>query len=99
MASAITLAGDKTIHAPIGRGLSEWQLWGIILMVHYILVFALFVIYPVGYGLWTARHPRSYYQLFEDPIFARSAVNTLIFLVIGVNLKMVVALALSGFFI
>src|SRR5207244_6339545 len=46
-----------------------------------------------------ARHPHSYYQLFEDPIFARSAVNTLIFLVIGVNLKMVVALALSGFFI
>jgi len=74
-------------------------LWGLILITPYLLVFALFVVYPVGYGLWTARHPASYVQLFDDPIFLRSAFNTLIFLVIGVNLKMLVALGLSGFFI
>src|SRR4029077_6506217 len=44
-------------------------------------------------------HPHSYVELFDDPIFARSAVNTLVFLVIGINIKMVVALVLSGFFI
>jgi len=100
MASAITLAGDQTaLGAPPRRGLSEWQLWGLILITPYLLVFALFVVYPVGYGLWTARHPASYVQLFDDPIFLRSAFNTLIFLVIGVNLKMLVALGLSGFFI
>jgi multiple sugar transport system permease protein len=37
--------------------------------------------------------------LFDDPIFLRSVVNTLIFLVIGINLKMLVALLLSGFFV
>ena len=35
----------------------------------------------------------------HDPIFARAAVNTLIFLLIGINLKMLVALFLSGFFV
>src|SRR5215510_15197877 len=100
MASAITLAGDQTaLGAPPRRFLSEWQLWGLILIAPYLLVFALFVVYPVGYGLWTARHPQSYVELIDDPIFLRSAVNTLIFLVIGVNLKMLVALGLSGFFI
>ncbi len=99
MASAITLTDSNALPAPPRRFLSEWQLWGLILIAPYLLVFALFVVYPVGYGLWTARHPQSYVQLFDDPIFLRSAVNTLIFLVVGVNLKMVVALGLSGFFI
>src|SRR4029077_11388795 len=72
---------------------------GLILIAPYLLVFAMFVVYPVGYGLWIARHPHSYVELIDDPIFLRSALNTLIFLVIGVNLKMVVALGLSGFFI
>ena len=69
------------------------------LLAPYMLVFAAFVVYPVCYGLWLARHPASYVALYNDPIFARAAVNTLIFLVIGINFKMVVALFLSGFFV
>jgi len=57
------------------------------------------VLYPVGYGLFLARHPVSYIKLYDDPIFARSVVNTLIFLIVGINLKMIVALGLSGFFV
>ena len=57
------------------------------------------MLYPVGYGLWLARHPQSYVELVDDPIFVRSVVNTLVFLVVGINLKMVVALLLSGFFV
>ena len=68
-------------------------------MVPYLLVFVVFVLYPVGYGLWLARHPASYVKLFDDPIFFRTAVNTLVFLVVAINVKMVVALALSGFFL
>jgi multiple sugar transport system permease protein len=56
-------------------------------------------VYPVGYGLWLARHPASYVALFDDPIFARSVINTIAFVIIGINLKMIVALVLSGFFI
>jgi multiple sugar transport system permease protein len=84
---------------PTRRRLSPWQAWGIVLIAPYILVFAVFVLYPVVYGLWLARHPASYVKLFDDPVFARSVVNTLFFLVIGINLKMLVALFLSGFFV
>ena len=46
-----------------------------------------------------ARHPDSYVRLVEDPIFYRTVVNTLVFLIVGINIKMVVALFLSGFFV
>jgi multiple sugar transport system permease protein len=76
-----------------------WQRWGLVLVVPYLLVFLVFVLYPVGYGLWLARHPASYEKLFEDPIFFRTAINTIVFIVVAINLKMVVALALSGFLV
>ena len=82
-----------------GQGMSPAQFWGLIFLVPYILVFLVFVVYPVGYGLWIGRHPESYVRLVDDPIFLRSALNTLAFLLIGINLKMVVALLLSGFFV
>ncbi len=84
---------------PPSARLSTWEFWGRLMVVPYILVFLVFVVYPVCYGLWLARHPQSYVDLFNDPIFFRSAVNTLVFLVVAINLKMVVALALSGFFV
>ena len=70
-----------------------------ILIAPYVLVFLVFVLYPVGYGLWLARHPASYVKLFDDPVFSRSALNTLAFLIVGINLKMLIALFLSGFFV
>ncbi|ABM57011.1 binding-protein-dependent transport systems inner membrane component [Verminephrobacter eiseniae EF01-2] len=69
------------------------------MVVPYLLVFVVFVLYPVGYGLWLARHPQSYVQLVEDPIFLRSVINTAIFLAVAINLKMLMALLLSGFFV
>ncbi len=81
------------------RRLSPWQFWGRMLVLPYLFFFVVFVVYPVGYGLWLARHPESYVQLFEDPIFFRTVVNTVIFLVVGINIKMAIALVLSGFFI
>jgi multiple sugar transport system permease protein len=53
----------------------------------------------VIYGLWLARHPASYERLFEDPVFLRSVANTAVFLLVGINLKMMIALFLSGFFV
>jgi multiple sugar transport system permease protein len=83
---------------PLSARLSTPLVWGIVLIVPYVLVFLAFVVYPVGYGFWLARQPSNYVALYHDPIFARAAVNTLIFLVVGINLKMLVALFLSGFF-
>src|SRR5229473_2689723 len=98
--STLTLPESRTAlpSEPTSR-FTPWQVWGVILLVPYLLVFLVFVLYPVGYGLFLARHPVSYIKLYDDPIFARSVVNTLIFLIVGINIKMAVALLLSGFFV
>ena len=90
-----------TLPSPLPRQStrSQWEFWGRLLVVPYLLIFLIFVLYPVGYGLWLARHPDSYVRLVEDPIFYRTVVNTLVFLIVGINIKMVVALFLSGFFV
>jgi multiple sugar transport system permease protein len=96
-----TLAVTNTVDvrpAQPSRWLSSWQTWGTILIAPYLLVFLFFVVYPVGYGLWLARHPATYVHLANDPIFFSAVANTLIFLIIGINVKMVIALGLSGFF-
>ena len=84
---------------PAHKPLTRWEFWGQAMVLPYLLVFAVFVLYPVGYGLWLARSPQSYVKLFEDPIFFRTVVNTVVFLFVAVNLKMLVALGLSGFFV
>ncbi|MDE2094005.1 MAG: sugar ABC transporter permease [Burkholderiales bacterium] len=81
------------------RAPDRWQFWGRVLVLPYVLVFLIFVLYPVGYGLWLARHPQSYVRLFADPIFFRTVINTLVFVIVGINVKMVIALVLSGFFV
>jgi multiple sugar transport system permease protein len=96
---AITLSVSDMPRAPLSARLTPSQVWGIAMLAPYFLVFAAFVVYPIGYGLWLARQPASYVALFNDPIFARAAVNTLIFLVVGINIKMLIALFLSGFFV
>jgi multiple sugar transport system permease protein len=63
-----------------------------------VLLFLVFVLYPVCYGLWIARDPGNYVKLWNDPIFMRSVVNTLVFLLVAVNIKFLLALGLSGFF-
>lgn len=99
MSSMALTTTDAPAAAGRRRGrLTSWQAWGLILIAPYILVFLFFVVYPVGYGLWLARHPDSYVRLAADPIFKGAVVNTLIFLIIGINVKMVIALFLSGFF-
>jgi multiple sugar transport system permease protein len=98
--ATMTLRSEETVpRGPLSARLTAPQIWGFVLLAPYVLVFIAFVLYPVGYGLWLARHPASYVELWNDPIFARSAVNTLFFLLVGINLKMAVALFLSGFFI
>src|SRR5579859_4326980 len=73
--------------------------WAIAFVVPYAAVFLLFVVYPVGYALWMAGNPSLYAELIADPHYARTVVNTILFVGIGVNLKMFLALLLSGFFL
>jgi len=88
------------ITAPTPRkAVNSFTFWGRAMVVPYLLVFAVFVLYPVFYGLWLARSPQNYVKLAEDPIFLRTVINTVIFVVVSVNLKMLLALGLSGFFL
>jgi multiple sugar transport system permease protein len=73
--------------------------WALAFLVPYIGVFFAFVVYPVFYGLFMGSKPALYPELFSDPIYQNTVINTLIFLAFGVNLKLFFALLLSGFFV
>jgi multiple sugar transport system permease protein len=96
--TTLAIHDDDAVQGRPEPWLTPWQAWGLILIAPYVLVFLAFVLYPVLYGFWLARHPATYVHLIDDPIFARSVVNTLIFLIVGINIKMLIALLLSGFF-
>jgi multiple sugar transport system permease protein len=81
-----------------GFALSQKQVWGLLFTAPYIAVFLGLVVFPVGYAFWLARSPHLYVELSEDPIFLRTVINTLVFLIVAINIKMVMALFLSGFF-
>ncbi|MBU3649546.1 MAG: sugar ABC transporter permease [Limnohabitans sp.] len=92
---------NTTLAQPVAAParVSPWEFWGRLMVVPYLFIFVVFVLYPVLYGLWIARHPASYEALLADPVFFRTLINTVIFLTVAINLKMMIALALSGFFI
>lgn len=73
--------------------------WAAAFAMPYVAVFLVFVIYPIGYGLWLGSDPASYRALLEDPIYPRTIINTLLYLLFGVNLKLALAMLLSGFFL
>ena len=72
--------------------------WAIAFVVPYIAVFAAFVLYPIAFGLWMGHEPALYGLLMSDPRYVTTAINTLLFIAIGVNVKMFLAFLLSGFF-
>ncbi len=72
--------------------------WAIAFIAPYAAVFVAFIIYPFGYALWTASRPSLYADLIADRLYLPTLVNTLLFVGIGVNVKMFLALLLSGFF-
>ncbi len=72
--------------------------WAVAFAVPYAAVFLAFVIYPILYGLWLGSQPELYHRLFDDPRYPTAVLNTLIYVGVGVNLKMCLAFLLSGFF-
>jgi multiple sugar transport system permease protein len=94
---AIPSAPARRHHWHLGLLGSEFA-WAIAFVIPYIALFLAFVAYPVVYGLWLGHSPSLYLELFADPIYQRTVVNTVLYLAIGVNLKMFIALLMSGFF-
>jgi multiple sugar transport system permease protein len=73
--------------------------WAIAFVLPYVAVFLAFVVYPFGYALWMAGKPSLYAELIADRSYLPAVVNTLLFVGLGVNVKMFLALLLSGFFL
>jgi len=72
--------------------------WAAAFALPYVAVFFAFVAYPIAYGLWLGSQPELYSQLFADPRYFTAVINTVIYVGVGVNLKMGLAFLLSGFF-
>jgi multiple sugar transport system permease protein len=72
--------------------------WAVAFVVPYVAVFVTFVAYPIVYGVWMGSEASLYRELFADPIYQSTVVNTVLYLALGVNVKMFLALLLSGFF-
>ena len=94
-------ASVKSPRRPPGRGqLRRLELrWGLAFVAPYAAVFLFFFAYPFVYALWMAAKPSLYADLIADPRYLSTVINTLVFVGFGVNVKMFLALLLSGFFL
>ncbi len=72
--------------------------WSIAFVLPYAALFAAFAVYPIGYGLWMGSDPALYAELLADPRYVKAALNTVLFVGLAVNAQMLLALALSAFF-
>jgi multiple sugar transport system permease protein len=80
---------------------------GYLALVPTVLIFGVFVVFPVVFSLWMSFHRwtmfgqptwiglQNYSNLLQDPDFAQAIINTLYFTVVSVPLGMIVALALA----
>jgi multiple sugar transport system permease protein len=72
--------------------------WAVAFVIPYAGVLGFFALYPLVYGLWMARRPSLYLELFASEEYREAVVSTVLYVSLGVNLSMVLALLLSGFF-
>src|SRR5215470_4874603 len=73
-------------------------IWGLAFVAPYAAVFLAFIVYPFAHALWLASDLSLYPELIADPLYLPVLFNTLLFVGLGVNVKMFLALLLSGFF-
>jgi multiple sugar transport system permease protein len=102
-------SGVLAVRGPVAPGRPGLPVWrghlhgsdltcSILFVIPYAALFVAFVIYPIAYALWMGSNPALYAELLSDPRYVRAAVNTVLFVGLAVNLEMILALLLSGFF-
>lgn len=89
IARSVTAAADAL--SPRSRNLQ-----GLLFSLPLILLFLAFVVYPLYFEVTQALDRYTYEVLFNDPIYVQTVVNTLVYVGIAVNLKLFLALLLSG---
>ena len=89
IARSVTAAAD--VLSPRSRNLQ-----GLLFSLPLIVLFLAFVVYPLYFEVTQALDRYTYEVLFNDPIYVQTVVNTLVYVGIAVNLKLFLALLLSG---
>ncbi|MFS0892696.1 carbohydrate ABC transporter permease [Microbacterium sp. 179-I 3D3 NHS] len=92
---AIVTAGAPTGLRGEG-GVRRGGVWALIFLTPFILVFGWFAVYPLVYELFIGLRIENYAALLENPRYLRTLTNTAVFVLVAVNLKMLLALALSS---
>src|SRR6516165_2795451 len=93
------LAAPRTWrHAWFGGLHGADYVWAVAFALPYAALFLFFVVYPIAFGIWMGSDLSLYGELFSDPRYLTAVVNTVLYVGIGVNLKMFLAFMLSGFF-
>src|SRR5258708_34982611 len=83
--------GPRPAPAAARRLLGSDLVWAIAFVLPYAAVFLAFAIYPILYALWLAGKPSLYAALIDDPLYLTTVLNTLLFVGIGGNLTIVLA--------
>lgn len=86
-------------HAMFGGLHGTDYVWAIAFALPYAAIFLAFVVYPIAFGIWMGSSAALYEELFSDPRYLMTVANTLIYVGIGVNLKLILAFLLTSFFI
>src|SRR5260370_41471070 len=72
--------------------------WAIAFIVPYARGLLAFAVYPIAYGVWVASAPALYAELLDSDEYLEAVVTTLLYVGVGVNLTMFLALMLSRYF-
>lgn len=86
--------GSRGGRGAVGR--RRGILWAMIFLTPFAIVFGWFAVYPLVYELMIGLRPENYVALFENPRYLGALTNTAVFVLVAVNLKMLLALALSS---
>jgi multiple sugar transport system permease protein len=73
--------------------------WSVAFVVPYAAVLLAFAVYPIAYGLWMASSPSLYAELFANDEYFDALAATALFVGVGANVNMFLALLLSGYFL
>ena len=79
------------VFAPRSRNLQ-----GLLFSLPLIVLFLVFVVYPLYFEVTQAFDRYTYEVLFSDPVYVQTIVNTLVYVGVAVNVKLFLALLLSG---
>src|SRR5215813_15211238 len=72
--------------------------WAVAFIMPYIGVLLAFAVFPIAYGFWMASDPELYVKLFSSEEYVEALISTALYVGIGANLSVFLALLLSGFF-